>query len=89
MTGLRLRLAACAALAGLIAAAAPASIGITKVIMVYSRCPTVALRRPAEMSRDQFLHGRAAMRVSVTNWSTDEADVDRSVAAILEIANNT
>ncbi len=34
-------------------------------------------------------HGRAAMRVSVTNWSTDEADVDRSVAAILEIAGNT
>jgi hypothetical protein len=28
-------------------------------------------------------HGQAAMRISVTNWSTDEADVDRSVAAIL------
>jgi len=27
--------------------------------------------------------GRAAMRISVSNWSTDEADVDRSVAAIL------
>jgi glutamate/tyrosine decarboxylase-like PLP-dependent enzyme len=26
--------------------------------------------------------GRAAMRISVSNWSTDEADVDRSVAAI-------
>ena len=34
-------------------------------------------------------HGRAAMRISVTNWSTDEADVDRSVAAILKIAGNT
>jgi glutamate/tyrosine decarboxylase-like PLP-dependent enzyme len=33
--------------------------------------------------------GRAAMRISVTNWSTDEADVDRSVAAILEIAAST
>jgi hypothetical protein len=27
--------------------------------------------------------GRAAMRISVSNWTTDEADVDRSVAAIL------
>jgi glutamate/tyrosine decarboxylase-like PLP-dependent enzyme len=31
-------------------------------------------------------HGRAAMRISVSNWSTDEADVDRSVAAILRCA---
>jgi glutamate/tyrosine decarboxylase-like PLP-dependent enzyme len=31
-------------------------------------------------------HGRAAMRISVTNWSTDEADVDRSVAAIRQVA---
>jgi len=30
--------------------------------------------------------GRAAMRISVSNWSTDEADVDRSVAAILRCA---
>jgi glutamate/tyrosine decarboxylase-like PLP-dependent enzyme len=30
--------------------------------------------------------GRAAMRISVSNWSTDEADVDRSVAAILRLA---
>jgi glutamate/tyrosine decarboxylase-like PLP-dependent enzyme len=30
--------------------------------------------------------GRAAMRVSVSNWTTDEADVDRSVAAILRCA---
>jgi glutamate/tyrosine decarboxylase-like PLP-dependent enzyme len=51
-------------------------------------------RRIVERVRDEgtcFLtgttwHGRAAMRVSVTNWSTDEADVDRSVAAILEVA---
>ena len=51
-------------------------------------------RRIVEQVRDEgtcFLtgttwHGRAAMRVSVTNWSTDEADVDRSVAAILEVA---
>jgi glutamate/tyrosine decarboxylase-like PLP-dependent enzyme len=27
--------------------------------------------------------GRAAMRISVSNWSTDESDVDRSVDAIL------
>ena len=33
--------------------------------------------------------GRAAMRISVSNWSTDEADVDASVAAILKIADNT
>jgi hypothetical protein len=31
--------------------------------------------------------GRAAMRISVTNWSTDEADVDASVRAILKIAD--
>jgi len=30
--------------------------------------------------------GRAAMRISVTNWSTDEADVDTSVRAILKVA---
>jgi glutamate/tyrosine decarboxylase-like PLP-dependent enzyme len=30
--------------------------------------------------------GRAAMRISVSNWSTDEADVDKSVAAILRCA---
>ena len=28
-------------------------------------------------------HGMAAMRISVSNWSTSEIDVDRSVAAIL------
>jgi hypothetical protein len=26
--------------------------------------------------------GRAAMRISISNWSTTEADVDRSAAAI-------
>jgi glutamate/tyrosine decarboxylase-like PLP-dependent enzyme len=30
--------------------------------------------------------GKAAMRISVSNWSTTEADVDRSVAAILRCA---
>jgi glutamate/tyrosine decarboxylase-like PLP-dependent enzyme len=30
--------------------------------------------------------GQAAMRVSVSNWSTDESDVDRSVEAILRCA---
>ena len=30
--------------------------------------------------------GRAAMRISVSNWSTDEDDVDASVRAILKIA---
>ena len=29
--------------------------------------------------------GRAAMRISVSNWATTEADVDRSVAAILRV----
>ncbi len=28
-------------------------------------------------------HGRAAMRISVINWSTTEADIDRSAAAIV------
>jgi glutamate/tyrosine decarboxylase-like PLP-dependent enzyme len=31
-------------------------------------------------------HGVAAMRISVSNWSTTEGDVDRSVAAILRVA---
>ena len=30
--------------------------------------------------------GKGAMRISVSNWSTTEADVDRSVAAILDAA---
>jgi hypothetical protein len=28
-------------------------------------------------------HGKAAMRISVSNWSTTEADMDASAAAIL------
>jgi hypothetical protein len=31
-------------------------------------------------------HGMAAMRISVSNWSTTEADADLSVAAILRCA---
>jgi len=31
-------------------------------------------------------HGQAAMRVSVSNWSTTEADIDRSAEAILRCA---
>ena len=27
-------------------------------------------------------HGLAAMRISVSNWSTTEADIDRTAAAI-------
>jgi glutamate/tyrosine decarboxylase-like PLP-dependent enzyme len=34
-------------------------------------------------------HGRRLMRVSVSNWSTTEDDVDRSVAAILRVAAAT
>ncbi|MGH9235906.1 MAG: aspartate aminotransferase family protein, partial [Acidimicrobiales bacterium] len=30
--------------------------------------------------------GQRYMRISVSNWSTTEADVDRSVAAILRLA---
>jgi glutamate/tyrosine decarboxylase-like PLP-dependent enzyme len=32
-------------------------------------------------------HGKAAMRISVSNWSTTTEDVDRSVAAILRAAS--
>jgi glutamate/tyrosine decarboxylase-like PLP-dependent enzyme len=32
-------------------------------------------------------HGRAAMRISVSSWATTEEDVERSLAAILRIAN--
>ncbi len=31
-------------------------------------------------------HGRAAMRISVSSWATTEADIDRSVAAIVRVA---
>ncbi len=31
--------------------------------------------------------GRAAMRISVSSWKTSEADVDRSVQAILAVAS--
>ena len=31
-------------------------------------------------------HGRAAMRISVSNWSTTEEDVDRSAEAIVRVA---
>ncbi len=34
-------------------------------------------------------HGMAAMRISVSNWSTTEADADMSVAAILRCAQAT
>jgi glutamate/tyrosine decarboxylase-like PLP-dependent enzyme len=34
-----------------------------------------------------FWKGKAAMRISVSNWSTTAEDVDRSVAAILHAAN--
>jgi glutamate/tyrosine decarboxylase-like PLP-dependent enzyme len=33
-------------------------------------------------------HGRAAMRVSVSSWATTPEDVDRSVAAILRVADS-
>jgi glutamate/tyrosine decarboxylase-like PLP-dependent enzyme len=33
-------------------------------------------------------HGRAAMRISVSNWETTEEDVQSSLAAILRIANS-
>jgi hypothetical protein len=33
--------------------------------------------------------GKAAMRISVSNWSTTEADVDRSVEAILRAARQS
>jgi glutamate/tyrosine decarboxylase-like PLP-dependent enzyme len=32
--------------------------------------------------------GRAAMRISVSSWATTDADVERSAAAILRIANH-
>jgi len=31
-------------------------------------------------------HGRRLMRISVSNWSTTEVDIDRSVAAVLRVA---
>jgi glutamate/tyrosine decarboxylase-like PLP-dependent enzyme len=34
-------------------------------------------------------HGKAAMRISIVNWSTTEDDVDRSAVAILETARRS
>jgi glutamate/tyrosine decarboxylase-like PLP-dependent enzyme len=34
-------------------------------------------------------HGRTALRISVSNWSTTDADVDQSIAAILRCAAST
>jgi len=31
-------------------------------------------------------HGRAAIRISVSNWSTTEADIDRTADALLRAA---
>ena len=31
-------------------------------------------------------HGRTAMRISISNWATTDDDVERSLAAILRIA---
>lgn len=31
-------------------------------------------------------HGRAAMRISVSNWSTNDADVERSIEAMVRVA---
>jgi glutamate/tyrosine decarboxylase-like PLP-dependent enzyme len=31
-------------------------------------------------------HGRFAMRISVSSWATTDADIDRSLAAILRLA---
>ena len=50
------------------------------VLRFGSRCP---LYFGARDWRGTSWHGKAAMRISVTNWSTEEADVDKSVAAIL------
>ncbi len=36
-----------------------------------------------------YFRGRAAMRISVSNWSTTEDDVDRSIEAILRCADLT
>ena len=32
-------------------------------------------------------HGMAAMRISISNWSTTEEDIDRSAASILAAVN--
>jgi hypothetical protein len=34
-------------------------------------------------------HGMHAMRISISNWSTSEEDIDISAAAILKIASPT
>ena len=33
-------------------------------------------------------HGRAAMRISVSSWKTTEAEVERSLSAIIQVANS-
>jgi hypothetical protein len=33
--------------------------------------------------------GRTAMRISVSSWATTEADIDRSLAAVIRVARGT
>jgi len=33
-------------------------------------------------------HGMAAMRIAISNWSTTDADIDQSAAAILRVLRN-
>jgi glutamate/tyrosine decarboxylase-like PLP-dependent enzyme len=68
-------------------------VALNQVLVRFGDDDALTRRVVADVRRDGtcFLtgttwHGRAAMRVSVTNWSTDDDDVERSVEAILRVA---
>ena len=48
-----------------------------------------ASRPTARLDGRNDLEGQAAMRISVSNWSTTEADADRTVDAILRCATSS
>jgi glutamate/tyrosine decarboxylase-like PLP-dependent enzyme len=52
-----------------------------------SRAVIAAVQRDGTMwAGGTTWHGLAAMRISVSNWSTTEADIDRSIEAVLRAA---
>ena len=64
-------------------------LGIEFPIFAFSHCRDVVAAVQADGTcwlGGTTWHGMAAMRISVSNWSTTEADADLSVAAIRRCA---
>ena len=66
---------------------------LNQVLVAFGE-PAETLRAVAALQTDgtcwagsTVWQGRTAMRISVSNWSTTDADVDRSLAAMLRAAD--